>query len=185
MDSHLYRASLLAGEVLAVSTDGDENELDTPRATTLRVCSMADGRCVHTEFFGTSLHECVAAAAEALAFEFVNLSDPSGVVTRRHLSIEASDEQITFRARFAHGNFDIFESDDDDDDDDSDPRLMAVDVADGEREIFKGKNLYDCIAAAKRHFQIASVRFGKLSRRGDGAAESTEAQKHAGWVYRA
>jgi len=158
MDAKLYRASLLAGRgTLAVSADGDEGELKEARPTTLRVSSIAEGGRISTsDFFGDSLGECVRAAAAVLDFESLNLSEPSGRVTRSHVSVDVEDAAITFRAMMKGSELVLLSEEDEDEGEAI--RLMSVDLPNGSREIFKGASLLECVAAARRHLVISAVK---------------------------
>lgn len=164
----LYRASLL-GHVLAVATDGDEGELDATRATMLRISRIsetdANGRLLLSDFFGTSLMECVLSARNdaGLPFESLAMNEPCGIVTRTYIqpqelteAASASADAISFIA-LLHGDvLKVFSEDDDDPDDYL--RIMELSfVGRDDSVLLCGESLDACIDAVRRNFDVCKV----------------------------
>jgi len=165
----LYRASLL-GHVLAVATDGDENELEEQRATVLRISRIAEadknGRLLMSDFYGTSLMDCVLAARNeaGLPFETLALSEPCGLVTRTYVQpqslTEAASEYenaISFHALLS-GDVLYILPHDDDPSDTSYLRIMELGFHGKDHTVLLGgETLEDCVDVARRNFDVIKV----------------------------
>ncbi|MEJ8856358.1 hypothetical protein WKW79_17390 [Variovorax robiniae] len=174
-DAKPYRASLL-GFVLAVSTDGNDGELEQHRLTSLRISRIGTtdtkGGIQMLTFYGASLIDAVLAAQEAgLEFESLAMSEPSGKVNRVYVQSRAitaaaaeSDDAISFRATLGgkHGTGVLFihQPFDDDDDDDNYLPIMEARIGRSDESILvAGENVYACIEVIKRNFDVSRVVF--------------------------
>jgi hypothetical protein len=168
-DPKLYRASLLS-TVLAVSTDGDENELDEQRSTVLRISRISEtdahGRLLMSDFYGESLMSCVLAARNeaGLPFETLALSEPCGVTTRTYIQPQSlteaaaeHDDAISFHALLS-GDVLYIRPHDDDPADMSYLRIMEVGFYGKDHTVlFGGETLVDVIEAVRRNFDVCKV----------------------------